>query len=85
MILVYVDGVLHMSHDTVLSMLMLGKSYRLKANKFGEPDCYLGTNIEKVCVGQTILFSMQCDDYVKSSITSVEKMLEDNGDDSGNL
>ena len=79
MILVYVDDVLHISHDTEPVMKTLGESYRLKGNTHGEPDRYLGANINKVSVGNKVLFSMQCDDYVKSSITNLEQMLRDDG------
>ena len=85
MILVYVDGVLHISHDTEPAMQTLGKSYRLKGNKHGEPDRYLGANTNKVSIGKMILFSMQCDDYVKSSITNLEQMLKDDGSESVTL
>ena len=79
MILVYVDDVLHISHDTEPVMKTLGESYRLKSNTHGEPDRYLGANINKVSVGNKVLFSMQCDDYVRSSITNLEQMLRDDG------
>ena len=83
--LLYAYNVIHLSHDIAPAMETLGKSYRLKDDTYGEPDHYLGANVKKVWVGQRILFTMQCDDYVKSSIVNLEKMLEEDGEDFGKL
>ena len=72
MILVYVDDVLHISHDTNPVMETLGKSYRLKSNTHGEPDHCLVANINKVSISNRVIFSMQCDNYAKYSIKSLE-------------
>ncbi len=47
MVLIYVDDVLHLSEDPSVDMDKLNKLYRLKDGT-GEPDRYLGDNIERV-------------------------------------
>ena len=47
MMLIYVDDVLHLAEDPREDMDKLSKTYRLK-DRTGEPDRYLGDNIERV-------------------------------------
>ena len=47
MMLIYVDDVLHLAEDPAEDMTKLSKLYRLKDGT-GEPDRYLGGNIERV-------------------------------------
>jgi hypothetical protein len=79
-ILVYVDDVLHLSHDTSRVEIALNKAYRLKEGSTGEPDRYLGANISKVSVGGQPRFSMTCEDYVESAVKNLEKTLHDDGE-----
>ena len=44
----YVDDVLHLHHNSDTFMNRLAKVYRLKDGSVGEPERYLGANIEKV-------------------------------------
>ena len=74
MILFYVDDILLTSHDIAPLMQTLGTLDRLKEDKHGEPDCYLGANIAKLSIGDIVLFSMKCNDYVKTLITNLEQM-----------
>ena len=59
--------------------------YRLKDNIYVEPDRYLDVSITIACAGQRILFSMQYDEFIKSSIINLGKILEEGGDNSDNL
>ena len=47
-VLVHVDGVLHPYHDPDTFINLLAEVYRLKDGSVGEPNRYLGDNIEKV-------------------------------------
>ncbi len=47
MMLIYVDDVLHIAEDPIEDMKKLSKLYRFKDGT-GEPDRYLGGNIERV-------------------------------------
>jgi hypothetical protein len=47
-LLVYVDDILLISHATKPTMDAIAKLYRLKGDSIGEPERYLGANIEKV-------------------------------------
>ena len=63
MILVYVDDCLHVHHDTKTLMDRLNHIYRLKEEPC-EPDRYLGANIKKFIVGDTVRHAMCCTDYI---------------------
>ena len=47
-VFVYVDDVLHLHHDPDTFMDHLAEVYRIKDGIVGEPDRYLGANIEKL-------------------------------------
>ena len=47
-LLVYVDDVLHLHHDTDIFMNRLSEVHRLKDDSVVEPYRYLGANIDKV-------------------------------------
>jgi hypothetical protein len=83
MILVYVDDVLHCSHDITKVEKHLKGAYRLKDGSAGEPDRYLGANIRKYVIDGDIRYALTCEDYVKSAINNVEKMLLEDGQDKG--
>ena len=44
----YVDDVLHLHHDPDTFMNLLAEVYSIKDGSVGEPDIYIGANIEKV-------------------------------------
>ena len=79
MILVYVDDCLHVHHDTKPLMDRLNQIYRLKEEPC-EPDRYLGANIKKFIVGDTVRHAMCCTDYVNSAIANLEKTLATDGE-----
>eukprot|EP00957_Ditylum_brightwellii_P139238 10612265-Ditylum_brightwellii.AAC.1 len=46
-VLICVDGILHITHDTLLVMKALLELYELKEGSVREPKQYLGANIKK--------------------------------------
>ena len=78
MILVYVDGCLHVHHDCNLFMTQLNSIYRLKEEPCA-PTRYIGANIKKFLVGDSVRYAMTCTDYIESAIASLEKTLAADG------
>lgn len=75
--LVYVDDVLHIAHDTKEDMDKLSREYRLK-EVVGPPNRYLGANIERVQLKDgRIVWSATCVDYLKVSIDNFDRMLKE--------
>jgi hypothetical protein len=76
LLLVYVDDVLVISHDPQAVMREIGSAFEIKDGKTGEPERYLGANIEKFEIddGQKV-WSMSCNDYVKAAIQTVRDLL----------
>ena len=83
MILVYVDDVLHCSHDTNRVESYLKSAYRLKDGSTGEPDRYLGANVKKFVIDGNVRHALTCEDYVKSAVSNIDKMLIDDGQEKG--
>jgi hypothetical protein len=80
MILVYVDDVLCVSHEPASIMTSLGEVYELKGGSVQEPTLYLGANIKKVqLVNGREVWSMSSDQYVHSSIATVNELLHEEG------
>jgi hypothetical protein len=65
MILVYVDDIMVISHDTAVVMERLSELYRLKPESIGPPNRYLGANLEKVQLddGRDV-WSMSAKEYI---------------------
>jgi len=60
MMLIYVDDVLHLAEDPKEDMMKLSKLYRLKDGT-GEPDRYLGGNIERAQTQDgSVAWSLSC-------------------------
>ena len=75
------DDVLHLHHDTETFMKFLSEVYRLKDGSVGEPDRYLGANIEEVRLDDgSVAWSMTSRDYVTNEIQNLEDMLARDGD-----
>ena len=74
MILVYVDDVLHLLHDTQATMSQINSIYHMKEDPC-IPDRYLGANIDRLVVGDKVLFTMTCRDYVNAAVDNLEKTL----------
>ena len=74
--LVYVDDILHISHNPQEDMKAINQVYRLKDGA-GSPDRYLGANVQKVQLADgSTAWSMTCVDYLKGVISNVNKNLE---------
>ena len=75
MMLIYVDDVLHLAEDPSEDMAKLSKLYRLKDGT-GEPDRYLGGNIERVQTNDgSVAWSLSCHDYLSNAIRQIQEGL----------
>ena len=69
------DDVLHIAEDPTGDMGKLSKLYRLKDGT-GEPDRYLGGNIERVQTDDgSIAWSLSCHDYLSNAIRQIQSEL----------
>ena len=76
----YVDDVLHLHHDPDTFMNRLEELYRLKDVSVGEPDIYLGDNIENVQLDDgSLAWSMTSRDYVTNEIQKLEDTIAHDG------
>ena len=76
----YVYDVLHLHHDPDTFMKRLAEVYRLKDGSVGEPDRYLGANIEKIQLDDgSVAWSMMSIEYVTNAIQNLEDMLDHDG------
>jgi Reverse transcriptase (RNA-dependent DNA polymerase). len=81
MILVYVDDILHLSHEPNIVMDALRNSYELKKGSVGQPDRYLGANVERVQLQDgRETWAMSSKDYIESAISNVESMRKLDGE-----
>ena len=80
MVLVYVDDILHISHDIKPTMEALGKLYLLREDACGEPKRYLGANVNKyqLADGREV-WSMSSVDYVRNAVKNLEATLATEG------
>jgi hypothetical protein len=80
-ILVYVDDILHLSHDPTIVISALSNMYELKKESVGIPERYLGANVERVQLsdGRSV-WAMTSKDYVTSAIRNVESMRKQDGE-----
>ena len=80
MLLVYVDDILHLSHDTKPTMDALGALYLLKPEACGQPTRYLGANVGKYQLpdGREV-WSMSSYDYVRNAVKNLEVTLNEEG------
>ena len=79
-LLVYVDDVLAISLDPKAIMDTIGKYFTIKDNKYGQPETYLGANIEKVQLDDgSDAWSMHSQHYVKSLVQTIEDLLGEDG------
>ena len=76
MVLVYVDDILHLSHDTKPTMEALRKLYDLKLESCGPLKMYLGANFSKYQLGDgRMSWCMSAQDYVKNAVKNVKEEL----------
>ena len=75
-VLVYVDDILHVSHDTQPTMKALSELYRLKEGSLGPPTRYLGANVSKFQLQDgRECWSLSGRDYVKNAVKNLEETL----------
>jgi Reverse transcriptase (RNA-dependent DNA polymerase) len=76
-VLVYVDDVLHLSHDPNPTMQAIGKAYRIKEGSLGEPKRYLGADVLKrqLADGREV-WSLSARTYVNNAVKTLEAILE---------
>ena len=76
----YVNDVLHLHHDPDTFMNRLAEVYRLKDGSVGEPDRYIGANIEKVQLDYgSVAWSITSREYVTNIIQKLEDTLARDG------
>jgi hypothetical protein len=76
MVLVYVDDILHLSHDIKPTMDALRRLYELKPESCGPPTRYLGANVGKYQLEDgRMSWSMSAREYVKNAVKNVEEEL----------
>ena len=78
--LIFVEDILKISHDTKAVMETLGTLYQLKPGSVGPPDRYLGGNVGKFQLEDgTMAWFMSANDYVKTACGNVVIVLEKDG------
>jgi hypothetical protein len=79
-VLIFVDDILHLSHNPGHTMGTLAKLYELKEGSVGVPDRYLGANVGKFQLEDgSKAWYMSAHDYVKSACTNVATLLAQDG------
>jgi ribosomal protein L31E len=80
MVLVYVDDILHVSHDTSAVVQGLKSLYQVTEDALDSPGRYLGANIGRVQTpdGRAV-WAMSSTDYVLAAIANVEASLKSEG------
>ena len=71
-VLIFVDNILNISHDTKAKIETLGTIYQLNPGSFVPPDFYLGGNVGKFQLeDKTMAWFMSANDYVKAACANV--------------
>ena len=79
-VLVYVDDVLHPHHDPDTLINHLAEVYSLNDGSVGEPNRYIGANIENVQLDDgSVAWSMTSREYVINVIYNLEETLDCDG------
>ena len=79
-LLVYVDDILCISHNTKAIMDELAALYRLKEGSVGPPERYLGADTKKTQANSGLeCWAMSSDSYVKEAVKIVEGFIEADG------
>ena len=78
LVICYVENVLCMSHDAMSTMKGIQISFKLKDDKIGEPETYLGAGLSKMTTANgTECWSMSSEAYCKAAVTNFETKLRD--------
>jgi hypothetical protein len=81
LILIYVDDILHLSHDPDTTINALRGMYELKEGSVGSPKRYLGANVERVQLDDgRETWAMSSKDYITSAIANVESLRKMDGE-----
>ena len=79
-VLIFVDNILNISHNTKATMETLGNLYQLKPGSVGPPYRYLGGNIGNFQLEDgTMAWFISANEYVKAACANVVTMLEKDG------
>ena len=83
-VLMYVDDIMVVSHNTKPILDHFEKTYTLKAGSIKEPDSYLGADIKKFHLEgdgnyAKVRWAMSSDTYIKRAVAEVERNLEEVG------
>ena len=81
MIFVYVDDILALSHKETDVIMEITSFYKAKLGSIKPPNIYLGANIDNIHMpdGRKV-WGLSSRDYVKNVITTVERLLEEDGE-----
>ena len=80
MLLVYIDNILVLSHDTKPIMDVISAQFHLKKDSLGPPKQYLGATIEIHTNGEgSESWAMSSDEYVKAAVAEVVEDLDKEG------
>jgi hypothetical protein len=80
MVLVYVDDIMVLSHDTKSMMDAIANLFKLKEGSVSEPTQYLGANVGKYQLPDGHeCWSMTGRDYVKNALKNVQAILAKEG------
>jgi Reverse transcriptase (RNA-dependent DNA polymerase) len=84
MVLVYVDDILHLSHNPKDLMDEIAKIYRLKEGSVGRPQRYLGANIGLYTLNDVSqAWPMSARDYLTNVVKNIEQVLAKKGEKLG--
>ena len=79
-VLIFVDDILNISHDTKATMETLGTLYQLNADSVGPPANYLSRIVGKFQLEDgTMAWFMSANYYVKVACANIVTMLEKDG------
>ena len=69
-----------MSHDAMMTMKGIQRSFKLKYDKIEEPKTYLGARLSKMTTANgTECWSMSSEAYCKAAVTNVQTKLRNEG------
>jgi hypothetical protein len=75
MALVYVDDILVISHEPLVTMSGIQRQFKLKDDKIEPPDMYLGAKLSNTLINGVSCWTMSSEQYVKTAVGNVEKRL----------
>ena len=78
-VLIYVDNVMAISHDTERIIQHIGEKFKFKGGKWADSDIYLGANIDSKIHNGNKLWTMSSREYLKAAIIEVESKLKKEG------